>query len=487
MGLDAKVRPLRQPIRLAVVRKYVSHLCLIAAVLDLVPLGAALLLSDWPMATRWGVTVLVLALPRLLLHREPLPPHLGTNEALTVLALAYLLISLAQAHPLMDPDLNVVDALFESVSALTTTGLSTLPSVQQRSPAYLFARAWIQWYGGVGIAIISLAVLIRRSGAARRLVDNSLEQEDLVGSTRAHTRHAVAVYLVLSVVGFLVLWPSLGAWHALLYTLAGVSTGGFAPHDASLAALPPVSQPLVMLVACSGALPLVLYFRSYKLGWRHLFQDLEVRGLAALILGLTLLMAPALAWQGVKWTAAWWHAPLLVASAQSTTGFTTMDLLNLGPAATLVLIAAMFIGGGLASSSGGIHVYRFLLAGRLIRLMVLRACLPPHAVVEIDLGGRRIKHEEALPALLTILLFALVVLISWGVFVSCGYEPLASLFEVTSATATVGLSSGITTQPLPWGLKLLLCADMLLGRLEILAFLVILCPGNWRAKRETGP
>jgi trk system potassium uptake protein TrkH len=161
-----------------------------------------------------------------------------------------------------------------------------------------------------------------------------------------------------------------------------------------------------------------------------------------------------------------------------------MDLSSLGPSATLVLIAAMFIGGGLASSSGGIHVYRFVLAGRLVRLMILRACLPPHAVVELTLGGRRIQPEEALPALLTILLFLLLVLLSWAVFVACGYEPLASLFEVTSAAATVGLSAGITVQQLPWGLKLLLCADMLLGRLEILAFLVLLCPGNWKSKRE---
>ena len=143
--------------------------------------------------------------------------------------------------------------------------------MQDLSPGYLFSRAWIQWYGGVGIAIISLAVLIRRSGAARRLLDPSLEQEDLVGSTRAHTRHAVSVYLILSLAGILILWPLLGAWHALLYTLAGVSTGGFAPHEASLAALPLGAQPLVLVVACAGALPLVLYFRSYKMGWRHLF------------------------------------------------------------------------------------------------------------------------------------------------------------------------------------------------------------------------
>jgi len=487
MGLDAQVRALRQPIRLPVVGKYLARLCLIAALLDLAPLGFSLASTDWPLAIRWAVTVLALGLPELLMRPLPLHPHLGHNEALAVLALAYLLIGVIQAYPLLAPDLSFADALFESISALTTTGLSTLPGVEQRTPAYLFSRAWIQWYGGVGIAIISLAVLIRRSAAARHLIDNSLEQEDLVGSTRAHTRHAVAVYLLLSVLGFLLLWPLLGAWHALLYTLTGISTGGFSPHDASLGALPPVAQPVVLMVACSGAVPLVLYFRSYRLGWRNLLRDPEARGLVTLILALTLLMAPALALQGLPWEDAWRHAPLLVASAQSGTGFSSMGLSDLAPAAALVLIAAMFIGGGLASTSGGIHVFRFLLTLRLIRVMILRACLPPHAVVETTLGQRRIQPEDALPAVLTVLLFLLVILLSWAAFLSCGYQPLASLFEITSATATVGLSSGITSQGLPWGLKLLLCADMLLGRLEILAFLVLLCPSNWKGKRDAGP
>ena len=113
---------------------------------------------------------------------------------------------------------------------------------------------------------------------------------------------------------------------------------------------------------------------------------------------------------------------------------------------------------------------------------MLRTCLPQHAVLEsgLELGGHRLSPEEALPALLTVLLFLGLILISWGLFLTQGYDPMASLFEVTSASATVGLSSGIVGPELPSGLKLLLCADMLLGRLEILAFLVLLCPGNWR-------
>jgi trk system potassium uptake protein TrkH len=486
MGLDAQIRSLRQPVRPLVVVKYLTRLGLIAGLLGLVPLAICLGLSEWALAGRWAVTILLLVLPGLglALRRPPARNALATNEALVILALAYVLIGLVQSYPLLAPGLPWIDALFESVSALTTTGLSTLPGVQDLSPGYLFSRAWIQWYGGVGIAIISLAVLIRRSGAARRLLDASLEQEDLVGSSRAHSRRTIGVYLVLTGLAFLLLWPLLGAWEGLLYTLSGVSTGGFSPRDASLGEFAFAIQALIMLLACAGALPLVLYYRGLKTGWGALLRDLEVRGLLGLTLVFGILLGLALGAAGeLPWGQAWRHGLVLTASAQSGTGYASMELSGLSAPAALVLILSMFIGGGLASTSGGIHVFRLLLLWRLLRLTMLRTCLPQHAVLDsnLELGGHRLSLDEALPALLTVLLFLGLILVSWALFLSQGYDPMASLFEVTSASATVGLTSGIAGPELPSGLKLLLCADMLLGRLEILAFLVLLCPGNWRS------
>ena len=246
MGLDAQIRALRQPVRPLVVVKYLARLSLIAGLLGMVPLSLCLGLGEWALAGRWAIAILLLVLPEPALRRLPAHNALATNEALVILALAYLLIGLVQSYPLLAPGLPWIDALFESVSALTTTGLSTLPGVQELSPGYLFSRAWIQWYGGVGIAIISLAVLIRRSGAARRLLDASLEQEDLVGSSRAHSRRTLGVYLVLTGLAFLLLWPLLGAWEGLLYTLS--CAHGKAIAEQRLSA-PPVHEGLIAVRA----------------------------------------------------------------------------------------------------------------------------------------------------------------------------------------------------------------------------------------------
>ena len=98
-------------------------------------------------------------------------------------------------------------------------------------------------------------------------------------------------------------------------------------------------------------------------------------------------------------------------------------------------------------------------------------------------GDRPLENDDIQRAMLLILLFAAVVLISWLVFVSFGYPPLNALFEVASATGTVGLSTGITHTDLPSTLKAVLCIDMLLGRVEIVALLIVLYPRTWFGKR----
>jgi trk system potassium uptake protein TrkH len=110
--------------------------------------------------------------------------------------------------------------------------------------------------------------------------------------------------------------------------------------------------------------------------------------------------------------------------------------------------------------------------------------VPPDAVVDQRLGGRRIEATEVQDALMIILMFIIVVFFSWIPFLVYGYAPLDALFEVVSATGTVGLSSGITQAGMPTLLKLTLCADMLLGRLEFVAWMVFFYHRTWFARKR---
>jgi trk system potassium uptake protein TrkH len=160
-----------------------------------------------------------------------------------------------------------------------------------------------------------------------------------------------------------------------------------------------------------------------------------------------------------------------------------MPCAQLDAGSKLVLIFSMLVGGGVGSTAGGFKLLRLLIVVSVFRLILLRTCLPKHAAIEARLAGRRLQDEEIRMALLLILLFITVVALSWLPFVAMGYSPIDSLFEVVSATGTVGLSAGLTSSTLPAVLKVILCVDMLMGRLEIIAWLVMLYPGTWFGRR----
>jgi trk system potassium uptake protein TrkH len=139
----------------------------------------------------------------------------------------------------------------------------------------------------------------------------------------------------------------------------------------------------------------------------------------------------------------------------------------------------MVAGAGIGSTAGGMKLLRILILIRMLQLAILRVQLPKHAVVRPTLGGRTLEPGQIEHALLLLLLFPLVILASWLPFLAAGYEPLDALLEIVSATATVGLSTGIAGPELEPGLRAVLTLDMLAGRIEILALLVLVYPGTW--------
>ena len=239
-----------------------------------------------------------------------------------------------------------------------------------------------------------------------------------------------------------------------------------------------------MTLAFLGAVPLVLYYQVYRGRWRESLHDVELRALLVGVLGISIVLTLLMhAFGALAWREAGSHALLIAVSAQTTAGFSSFSVAQLDNSSKLMLIIAMFIGGGVGSTAGGVKLLRLLILLRFAQLAIRRTTMPSHAVADIRLGGKQLDHDDLERAMLLITLFAGVVLFSWLVFVAYGYTPLDALFEVVSATGTVGLSAGITSHDLPPLLKGILCANMLLGRVEIIALLVILYPRNWIGKR----
>ncbi len=404
---------------------------------------------------------------------------------MVIVSLVFLIMPLLMTYPMMAAGLNFSDALFEAVSAGTTTGLSTLATVEDKPRIFLFTRSWMQWYGGLGIVILSLALLIHPGLTAKTLAVTYNQEEDLAGGTKAHARRVLFAYSSLTVLGIAVLWLLGGDFfNAVVYTFSAVSTGGFSPHNLSLQGYgsSPVQWAVTILcLACSFSL--ALYSKGFQKSLRLIYEDMQLRALLTAALVITGILVFSLNLQGMDWTSAWHHGPLLAFSAQTTAGFSTLDPARLDPASKGILIVSMAIGGGVGSTAGGFKILRLLILLRILYLTIVQTRLPAHAVLNPTLGKRRLEDKEIYNALGIILLFTIVVILSWLYFLAMGYEPMNSLFEVVSATGTVGLSTGISGPNLPGVLKGVLCVDMLMGRLEIVAWIVLLSPKTWIGKR----
>lgn len=480
-GLNSLVYAVRWP----VLGHNLGQLSLAMALLVLPPLAVAAAYGEYATSLRYLAVMALLVGLGWPLARLPAPDRIQGNEAMVIVALAFLVISLLMSWPLAAAGLSPLDALFEAISGTTTTGLTTLAGVADKPRSFLFARAWLQWCGGLGIAVLAVALMAQHGMAARKLVE-SAGGEVLVSTTRVHARRVLAVYLLLTLAGgLLILAAGMAPFDAVVHALAAISTGGFSSFDRSLDGALPVAAPYAVMAVCLlGAVSLPLYYFAFRRGAGAFAADLELRALAGACLAGTLLLALWFLHDGWPLFEAMNQAALLAISAQTTAGFSGVPIPALDDFAKGLLILMMAVGGSVGSTAGGVKLLRMLILLRLIQTLLRRIAAPEHAVVEARLGGRRLEDEELIRALLVIALFAGVVVISWLIFLAHGYPALDSLFEVVSATGTVGLSAGVSGPGLPAALKLVLCLDMLAGRLEIVALLVALYPASWIGNRR---
>ena len=473
-------------VRPIVLIKYLGQLLVAQACLMIPPLLASLYYSEYVFSRRFALVFSVTLMLGWAGQRVRAAQQIQVNEALVIVALAFLVSPLLMFYPLSAAGYAPADTLFETISAITTTGLTTVRDVEHSARTFLFSRAWMQWYGGLGIVVLSVALLMRHQLAARRLTEVSLT-ENLATTARSYARQMLWIYVCLTLLGFLLLWSLVGeAGVAMLHTFSAISTGGFSTYNNSLAGFSNRGAAYVVIViAVLGAIPLPWYQRLKPRHWREAWLDVEFRAL--LLIGFLVTLALSLVYAGVVPQ----HNEHIVGNAfisaftaQTGAGFSIIDIGALSDSAKAVLILSMFIGGGVGSTSGGIKLLRFLVLWRLLQFMIQRTAMPTHAMAGPRLREHSLENDDIQRALILVILFVTVIFLSWLLLLFEHYPALDALFEVVSATGTVGLSTGITSTGLAPLAKAVLCIDMLLGRVEIIALLVVLYPSTWFGKRQ---
>jgi len=401
-------------------------------------------------------------------------------------------------------------ALFESMSGYTTTGLTMSVHEPSVGHGFLFYRSQMQWIGGAGMIVLSLAILRQPRGTSGlRLYEAEGRTEkirpNITGTARAVWRIyvgltlAVAVYL--AVVTFL-LMPDYGIgptlFDALNHAMTGQSTGGFSTLDDSIAGYNSYLMELAHLPPMvMGAISLPVYYVTFfDREWTHPFRDVQVRALAVGwligVVGLTTMLLP---WTGFEFTGepmadlqallvegeAFRAGVFQYISALSTTGWQTSPIGDWNALSVMFIVfGAMIIGGSAGATVGGIKIMRLYVVLNGIAWELHRVFLPSHAVVDFTIGGRTLDRDEANRELRSAALFTLLylgcLLVSLWILLAVlpGEFTLAdAIFEVATAQGTVGLSSGITGPDMPVIGEILFIFQMWIGRLEIIPVLVM--------------
>lgn len=389
------------------------------------------------------------------------------------------------------------DALFESYSGLTTTGATVIDDLESLPMSLNLWRAMLQWIGGLGVVVLFVALLgfLGVGGKALFSKESSqLAEGGLTPRVRSLALSYLKIYLTLSLIAFSgLLVLGLGPFDALCHTMALVSTGGFSPYSASVEHFNNLLVYLWMaLVMLAAATSFALHYQVFLLGrwkaWQHndelrLFLIIVV--VATGLIALDLWVRGVMAQDGVIRT--WVNAFFQTVSIVTTTGFSSTDFGQWPTLAQTVLLVLMVVGGCAGSTAGGMKVGRIqVFAKAMIRH--LRQSYRPHLVLKVHLNGRTVDEGRVTGVIAWVGLYFFVWVIAAGIL-SVMEPNLDSFASVFSATLSCLSNVGPGMEQVgpshhcgffsPWS-KLWLSFLMVLGRLELVALLVVLIPGFWR-------
>jgi trk system potassium uptake protein len=417
------------------------------------------------------------------------PRTLRRIDALAVVAGTWMVVAMVAAIPYLWVGLTPIDAMFESMSGLTTTGATIFQEFDRYGRALFFWRALTQWLGGMGVIALFVAVLPRLAIAGRQLffaeapgpTDEKLTPQIRKTAAvlwRLYTGLTIAQAIALMAVGF--------PWYdAVTHALTTLAAGGFSPHPLSIMgyANPAAEWVIIAFMFLAGA-NFAVQYRVLRGQGRQLLRDEEIRTYAGIIVVATLLLVLFLARAGHGVTEAVRLGLFQCLTILTTTGYATADFQLWTDEARMVLLALMFIGGSAGSAAGGPKVVRYVLLARYT-LLELRRTLHPRAVLPVKLGGR-VVPEDVMRSVLVFFLFYLVIFALCALVVASLEGDI--LTGITASIATLGnIGPGLNAvgpmasyAPFHDVTKVVLTLAMWMGRLELIAVLVLLRPEVWR-------
>jgi trk system potassium uptake protein TrkH len=445
--------------------------------------------DSWPfLLLSSGITAGVGA---LLLRFTDLKDELRVREGFAVVTFAWLLFSVFGSLPflLTGSIPNVTDALFETMSGFTTTGASILTDIEVLPRSVLFWRSMTHWIGGMGIIVMTLAIMPILGVGGMQLYKAEVAGPTTDKLTPRITQTAKilwGIYAALTLIQtVLLLFGGLSLFEALCTAFGTMASGGFSPRNASIAAYESSYVAWVVIVFMLAAgINFALHFRFASGNLRAYWQNREFH-VFAVTMTIAILFVLVGAWDVYDdKSTALRDSVFTVVSLHTSTGFGLGDYELWTPNAQFVLLMTMMIGGMAGSTSGGMKVVRIYLVFKYIAGEFTRL-LHPHAVTPTRLQGVAVPRTVVSDVLGYVSIYFVAIVLATFLVTLSGVDWVSSLSAVVSCFGGVGPGMG-SVGPfdnyawLPLVVKWVLMACMLLGRLEFFSVLILFSPTYWR-------
>jgi len=472
--------------------RMVGFLCMVFSSTMLLPILVSLWTADGEIG-HLSISLLVMFVSGLSLYLLSVGPRtdLRRRDGFLAVALFWFLLGLLGVAPFFfGLELPFIDALFESVSGLTTTGATVISGLDRLPPSILIYRQELQWFGGMGLIVLAVAIMpilgIGGMSIYRAEVPGPMKEEKMTPRLKQSARLLWTLYLGLTIACALAYWAAgMTPFDALAHSFSTVSTGGFSTHDASMAYFDSfrIESVATVFMLLGGINFSVHYLALRQQSIATYLRDTEVRVFLIVIFVAVAFTGLVLHLDGHhdSWLQAFRGASFEVVSVITSTGYGVANF-SLWPLfLPTLMIFISFVGGCGGSTAGGMKVMRVLVLAKLGYREIIR--LPhPRSIVPVKVGGR-VLNEKTLQAIwgffaVYVMTFVILMLSMMAV----GLDQLSAFSAVATCMNNLGPGLGQVAETfgnVSDGVKLIAVVAMLLGRLEIFTILVLLQPAFW--------
>ncbi len=418
--------------------------------------------------------------------------ELGHREGFTIVTLGWLLAALAGALPYLFAGTfpTFVDAYFEAMSGFTTTGSTVLMQIEGLPKGILFWRSMTQWLGGMGIILLSIAILPLLGVGGMQLFRAEVpgpETDKISPRIKDTAKTLWLVYLLFSFLEIILLmFGGMSLFDAVNHTFTTLATGGFSPMNRSVGAYDSayIDGVIIVFMVLAG-INFALHYRFLLGDFRGFYKDTEFH----FYLGILFFSVLVVSWNLYDEVyhevgSALRFGAFQVVSIMTTTGYATADFEIWPHASQLILVLLMFFGGMAGSTGGGMKIVRVQILIKQGYCQLYRI-IHPHAVVPVKLRGKVVNREIIESIWGYVFLFIFFFVVGSVIMGMLGLDMVTSFTSVLTCLANVGPGLGIVGPSehfyfIPALGKWVLIFCMLIGRLEIYTVLVLFLPEFWK-------